>query len=255
MVSASEYFPTPTKLQKHVRKSAPRSQPSSKAVAVYRQQDGPFAVTGGGVGFPKFFRPTAFPPRRMCRHAYSELKTLTGGLLNLFGTEVVYRLNSLYDPNFSGIGDYPADYLEMKALYASYFVKAVVIDLTYTDPSADGVLAAALITPAGSGVSLTSMTVNVADGRPTSDVRPLNNTGMQSVRIQKRFTIAQLEGLTEPELAGISGYRSVVGSNPTLTPFLRIAVTNTGASSQPTAAVLVRLTFEAEWYDRIVQTD
>jgi hypothetical protein len=191
----------------------------------------------------------------MARHTYSEFNSRTAALLNIFGTEVVYRLNSLYDPNFSGIGTYPADYLEMKNLYASYFVHAVNIDVSFVNPSSDGLVVGAMVTPSSSATTLASMTLNEADSCPNSDIRFLNNTGMQSVRIQRRFTIAQIEGLKPAEVAGNSNYRSAIGTNPALTPWLRVAISNDGASAQPTCGVFVRLSFEAEWYDRIAQTD
>lgn len=84
-----------------------------------------------------------FPIRMRTRLRYAQTNSLTAGSTGLFGTERVFRLNSLYDPDLTGVGHQPYGYDTLATLYVRCKVHAVSVLLTFTDPSADGVLIAA----------------------------------------------------------------------------------------------------------------
>jgi hypothetical protein len=190
------------------------------------------------------------PPRKMVVMPYSYNSTFTAGSSNVFGTESIFRLNSIYDPLYSGAGTYPNGYTAWSGFYADYRVHAVEIDLTFTDPSADGMIVGALVQYSNDTFSLGGNSIATADALQRSDVRPLNNTGDQTVRITKRFNIWDLDGNTKLQWLANPGYQAVFGSNPTLNPYLRIAVASL-PSATPTCSCLVRLTFFVELFDRV----
>jgi hypothetical protein len=181
---------------------------------------------------------------------YSYNSTLTAGSSNVFGTEAIFRLGSIYDPLYSGAGVYPNGYTAWSGFYADYRVHAVEIDLTFTDPSADGMVVGALVQYSNDTFSLGGNSIATADSLQRSDIRPLNNTGDQTVRITKRFNLWDLDGNTKLQWLANPGYQAVFGQNPTLSPYLRIAVASL-PSATPTCSVLVRLTFFVELFDRI----
>jgi hypothetical protein len=192
----------------------------------------------------------AVPPRKMVVLPYSYNSTLTAGSASVFGTEAIFRMNSIYDPLYSGTGVSPNGYSAWSAFYADYRVHAVEIDLTFTDPSADGMAVGALVEYSNDSFGLGGNSIQTADALQRSDVRPLNNTGDQTVRITKRFNIWDADGNTKLQWLANPGYQAVFGQNPTLCPLMRIAAA-CFTSATPTVSCLVRLTYFAELFDRI----
>jgi hypothetical protein len=226
-----------------------RGKKQKSELSVYTDSSAPLR-TSGGDGFSKFFLRGPVPPRKMVTLPYVYNSTLTAGSSNVFGTEVIFRLNSIYDPLYSGAGTYPNGYAAWSGFYADYRVHQVMIDLTFTDPSADGMIVGALVQYSNDTFSLGGNSIATADALQRSDIRPLNNTGEQTVRISRKFNLWDCDGNTRLQWLANPGYQAVFGQNPTLTPFLRIAVASL-PSATPTCSVLVRLTFYAELFDRI----
>jgi hypothetical protein len=238
---------------------ARRSRPTNRSLSrpkkrqqndltVFADSSAPFG--GGTLAFPKFFGGGAVPPRKMVTFPYSFQDTLTAGAAGVFGTEAIFRLNSIYDPYYSGVGQYPNGYTAWSNFYAGYRVHRVKIDLTFTDPSADGMVVGALVQYSNATTSLGSNTIQTADEMQKSDVRPLNNTGSQTVRLTRTFNLWDLDGNSRLQWLANGGYQAVFGQNPTLTPWIRIACA-AFATGSPTVVCMVRLTFYAELFDRL----
>lgn len=216
--------------------------------SVFADTSAPYGL--GTLGFPKFFRGGAVPPRKMVVLPYSSNKTLTAGSASTFGSEYIFRLNSIYDPDYSGTGDYPNGYTAWSNFYADYRVHRVAIDLTFTDPSADGMAVGALLQYSNATSGLAGSSIQTADSQQKADVRPLNNTGSQQVRISRVMNIWDLDGNTRLQWLANPGYQAVFGQNPTLSPYIRIAAA-CFTSATPTCSVLVRLSYHVELFDRI----
>ncbi len=55
-------------------------------------------------------------------------------LTSYTGSEYVFRLNSLYDPDLTGTGHQPYGFDQFAALYSRYKVDRVHIDVLFTTP-------------------------------------------------------------------------------------------------------------------------
>lgn len=218
-------------------------------LTVVAEGSGPYR-TSGGLGFSKFFATGPVPPRMMVALPYSLEAVLTAGGSSVFGTEEIFRLNSIYDPLYSGTGIYPNGYTAWSGFYADYRVHAVEIDILFHDPSAAGVIAGALIEYSNDSFGLGGNSIQTADSIQRADVRPVPVTGEQQVRIQRRFNIWDADGNTRLQWLANPGYQAVFGQNPTLCPLMRVAVA-CASSATPTCAVLTRLVFHVELFDRI----
>jgi hypothetical protein len=182
---------------------------------------------------------------------YAATVALTAGAAGFFGTEHIFRLNSAYDPDFSGVGNYPVGFSILNQVYNNYRVHAVDIDILWSDPSADGIIAGCMIQPSSGSFSLSTSTPQIVDKMTASDCRALNNTGMQTVRVQRRFNVWDLEGFPRDEWVANPNFASAVGTNPSATPYLRVAVACL-TSATPTATAQVRLTLHVEFYNRVM---
>jgi hypothetical protein len=232
---------------------APTKRPKRSLRSVVRPADGSFAAQGSGTGFSKFNGASPFPSRWRVKLPYATQIAFTAGAAGLVGTEHIFRLNSAYDPDYSGAGNYPYGFAALAAIYGSYRVHAVLIDIVWTDPSADGCLANNMVQPSGATFTLAGVGSYVVDRQPGSDVRVLNNTGTQAVRITKRFTIAELEGLTKHQWEANPNYSATTSTNPSLFPLLRVGLA-CATTATPTATAQIRLEFDVEFFNRTVLT-
>ncbi len=191
-----------------------------------------------------------------CDLVYTEMTTglAASATLGIFGTELGYRLNSLYDPDYVSTGHQPYFYDQLAAIYNRYRVSACTIDLTFTDPTADGLVVAAQVKPSsvtGGTTNVAAQTVSAVRERPNAVCGFLNNTGGQKLHIRRRFTIAEAEGITPGEFRGdMSNYAAAVTANPTRTPYLQIAAA--GLTSAGSCQVSIKLVFECEFFDRLI---
>jgi hypothetical protein len=192
-----------------------------------------------------------FPQRMACKLIYGEeFNLVPTTTAQKFGTSQVFRLNSLYDPDFSGSGDYPYQFPTLQLLYGSYLVTAVNIELTFSAPTS-AMWVAALIGSFKSTVDIAANTTTFASSCAGCWMSAINGTGEATITVKKRFTIAEIEGLSQQQLKDNPNYQSLVSTNPASTPWLRIGCAQAGTASTQSVQCVARLIFEAQLFDRI----
>jgi hypothetical protein len=208
--------------------------------------------------FRNFLKQDPFPPRMFSQLQYTHTGSLATGAAANCGSEQVFRLNSLYDPDFTGAGHQPYGFDQISPLYRQYKVTSVDIDIQLTDPSTDGILVAALVQPPAGTFSLTGKQGYAVSEKPGAEVRMLNDSGSQTARIKQHFEMSDLCQISKLEFdANQSNYVSAVTTNPALSPWLRIAIANMngGSSSGATVFMNVTLTFHVVFYERVTQLE
>jgi hypothetical protein len=172
---------------------------------------------------------------------------------SIFGTAISLRLNSIYDPEVTPLSlTSPYGYSALAAIWRNYRVHFVDIDLYFSDPSADGMWVAAGLyasnqTPNISGASLTTI-----DQKQMVDMRALNNTGSQSVRITRRVRIWEIEGMSRAQWIADPNFAAAFGTNPANYPVVNLASCS-WVSGTPTVNVMIRITYHVEVYGLIAQ--
>lgn len=210
-----------------------------------RMPPGPLAMT---------FQISPFPPTYNARLKYTQSNILTGGTAGVMGTEQVFRLSSLYDPDFTGTGHQPYGFDQLAALYKKYMVSDVLVKVTFMNPGVNGVACAATIQSSQDALALTGYSPEAVGERSNVWIRPLNATGDQIVTFQQKVPLNVLEGLTRPQyLADTDNYGANVGSNPTLWTTLRVADGSFVNASASAVTVFVELTFDCRFFERITQ--
>jgi len=206
----------------------------------------------GGLPFRFYNKWDPFPARMKTNLRYSYTTALSAPITTgAFGAEIVLRLNSLYDPLFSGVGDYPYQFPSLQLLYGKYLVDAVDVDIEFYDPSG-GIICGAIIQPSTNATTLAGLSVDQAQVKPGCALRTLNTAGEEKVRFTQRINLAQLEGMSQAQWeAQTASNGAVVTTNPTTTPWLRVAI-STGATGLAASAVCtVTLTFVATLFERL----
>lgn len=198
-----------------------------------------------------------FPPEYPCKLRYVERVTLStfGTSSSAFGPEYVMAINNLFDPNFSGGGHQPQGFDQLAALYKRYTVLVCDIDVTFSDPSADGLVCAAMLQPSDGTFSLSSASLDSIVERPNVASRVLSNTGSQRWRFHQAAPIAAVEGITSMavynDTTGMYG-RVLCTTSPTAPVWCRVACASIAAlASTQTVQVLIQLTFTAVFTNRV----
>jgi hypothetical protein len=193
-----------------------------------------------------------FPIRMNRTLRYSQLVTLTAGASGLFGTEQIFRLSSLFDPDLTGTGHQPYGFDSLAALYYRYKVNAVRVCLRFSDPSADGVLCAAQFQAPSVTQTVTGADVGAVMERAGVWTHNLNNTGEQAIVLDQYFPMHVLVGVTPQQFAAnLEDYQSLCTTNPARGPFLRIATAALDGSSTPTVRLEATLMFYSSFFERI----
>lgn len=202
--------------------------------------------------FKDLYTAGPFRPKMNVAIKYTQTNALTVGASGIYGTETVFRLNSPFDPDFTGIGHQNFGFDQLATLYRMYKVNAVKIEMVLTDPDADSLVVGATIQPSGSTFTLTGKAVDSIKEQPNSVTRSMVNSGNQLSRIVQKLPLYKIEGLSKVQWdADLSEYVQTTGSNPPKTPYLRVAVGNLRGVGAGSVVVRTTLTMYSTFYDRI----
>lgn len=165
------------------------------------------------------------------------------------GTEYILQLNGLFDPDLTGGTHQPYGFDQMATLYGRYVVHAVTVDIRINRPVNQLNAYVASAQPSNATYVVSGRAIGDLDEQSNTHVEMLDSQGSVG-HIRKRFTIAELEGVTENQLrSNLEEYGALVTANPVRTPYLRLALANMLTAAQSVQTIL-RLEFEAEFYDR-----
>lgn len=197
-----------------------------------------------------------FPRRTVRQLSYATYHALASqAVTGLFGASQDFALGGLYDPDVTGAGHQPYGFDQLMALYARYKVLAVTVSITAYSASSDSCVLAALVMASTDAATLVSQSLSTILERPGAICIKVPPTGTLPARVSKKWTIAQLDGLTtEQHRAVLEDYSGTVAANPTFTPKLKIALVDQSAPAGAQSCWAdVHFLFDVEFYDRIIQ--
>lgn len=204
--------------------------------------------------FKRYSTSDPFRPSMNCKLTYCQSLHLNSGVLGIYGVEQIFRLNSLYDPDYSGVGHQPYGFDQVAALYRQYKVNACKIQLIWTNPSEDGMICAAAVQGSGGSFALTSNGIDVLKEQPMTVTRELNNTGSQRAIVNQYFPLSVVEGVSKLQFnTNLEDYSAAVNANPVRTPYLRLAVASSNGTNGASCYVRVMITYYCHFYQRKTQ--
>lgn len=196
---------------------------------------------------PYGIKPDPFPRSLHTRLKYTDFKTLTAGITaDTSGTEQVYNLNSIWDPDFSGVGLTVVGHTPLKDIYSRYIVMGCKVEIVFTDPLSDGVICYASLNQSESTIGKGSAQIM---GQMLTYSSVINNTGSQKKRFNFYVQPWSLVGLSKLEwLANKSTHSSLMSANPTQTCVLRVNCS--GKAGSETVACRIKLIYYTELFER-----
>lgn len=199
-----------------------------------------------------------FPPQ-MSFHLpwFDDVQTLSNGAGGLAGAESIYRLNSIFDPDYSGTGHVPLQYTQLAALYRKYRVTSTSIKVVARNSTINSAIVLVQVQDSASTQAVTGYLYrNVQERKGAAWIMPnVYTVESQPVEINHTVSMAALDGITYPKFVGNEDYDSLMTTNPTLQTFLRVAVADVGgqAAGATTVQIQVQLVFHGYAFDRIDQ--
>lgn len=193
-----------------------------------------------------------FPMRLNTKMVYTTSGTLTASSTqDIMGAEVVYRLNSIYDPQYALGGETVAGHAAMSTLYESYIVNGVKVQIRFNDPSVDGMVCAYSWNQDDASAIIQGKATFVAGRHPHTGTVALSDSGNQKATRSLYIRPWQLEGLSKLEWkANKSTRSSLMNNNPTNEQFLRLACSRSSASGAGTIRYDLRITYYTEFFGR-----
>ncbi len=192
---------------------------------------------------------------RNVKHNYSDVQAFTTGTSATFGAVQVYRLNSLYDPNQTGVGSQPYGRDTLATIYDRYRVRAVTIELIMVSPKVPCVAIGVLLRNPTQTSTLLGAQAPVVREWPNARVFTLTDTGSQRQIFKHTFNMWEVAGVTRLQFDADYGiFDALSTNNPDAsygTCYLEIAALDQdGGSAVPVCNVTTNLTFHTDWYNR-----
>jgi len=193
-----------------------------------------------------------FPMRFDTKLTYGVNVTLTTAGSLSTGVLQRFRLNSCYDPDVTNTGHQPYQYDQLTSIYLNYVVKCAYVDLTFSDPTNDGVWVGwSWHTSSVSNDDPSSLQLQDYMERPNFVCAPLNNTGAQTVTLRQRIPIPEALGLMGAEYFGdLSTYGAPYNGNPSIVAYLdTFLVDPTANVSTRSVRCTGRIVYDVQFYN------
>jgi len=153
----------------------------------------------------------------------------------------LYRLNSVFDPDETGVGGQPAGFDQLKTLYGRYRVVAVRARVSCACMTSGGSAFLAIAPVDNSGI--TAIAEDIASLRHAGSAQASNNAKLAVV--DKLWHISELLGYSDESVLANTNLDAAVTGNPGFQQHLFIAAETTGVTDQ------VELEVQLTYYTRM----
>lgn len=192
-------------------------------------------------------RPTvAFPRTKLVRHVYYDNIAFPAALGAGQSSQFGFRCNSMFDPNYSGVGHQPQFYDQMAAIYKTYQVIASFIDVTLDQQNTSQNNYKIVVTQDS---ALQTDVAAVLEEYGAS--RPLINAQRNSPKVLKAsWNAKKWFKTTMSGLMADQDKNTPVASNPTETIYYHIyAAPVLGTVTMPVQNIQVKMVLICMWRD------
>ncbi len=190
-----------------------------------------------------------FPSRRRTVFRYTDDRALAEAAAGA-GVAHAYRLNSLYDPDYTGLGNQPMYFDQLvtsSGPYTKYRVFNTRVKVGFINYSSNPVVVGVYPSPSPTLPTSLKQAMEKPWGRYQL-LTPVTGGSCKAV-INARYNIADVFGLTRTHVANDEYFAGDSGSSPILGPYCVVWIwAGAGAVSAAGASVSVEFLFDAETY-------
>ncbi len=190
----------------------------------------------------------------LVRLRYAEVVSISTAGSSPTATAYTFRLNSLYDPNYTATGHQPYQYDQLTGIYNNYLVSRADFKVRFRDisRSSSGIWV-------GASVFTDTNVADSASGAVLSTIREKAVTRCAPFATQDNkenwnsFTgfvdIARAFGISSVQYNGdLSEFAGVYNGNPTRTMYLELFIVDPNSGSSQTTDVDIEIIFHAKMW-------
>jgi len=169
------------------------------------------------------------------------------------GATYFYRLNSVYDPDLSGVGTYACGYTTWSALFKNYKVRRVTARLKgfCTSGTASGAVVTMAPIADASTVPSNTGTWRSLRGGVSDIILPKGDGGKNFIEWTRTYDIAKWLSVTKQQYESDMDFSGYVGANPPRVLNLVVAVASFAGTTASSFAFTMDITYEVEWFNPI----
>lgn len=142
-------------------------------------------------------------------------------------TDQVYRLNSIYDPDYSGVGSTVMGYTQVNALYQRYRVLSAKVTVQWDNLSSDPVVAYLVATPN----TAISSNIGYIQAQRISWTSPVAGKGGPPKSHVVSLPIHKVFGVPAAQVRSEHDFAAALGANPANSVYLHAGIYQNGASA------------------------
>lgn len=157
-----------------------------------------------------------------------------------------FRLNSLYDPDYSGTGHQPYYYDQLAALYNYYTVYGCSVEI---EAGTETTTSTVLLVMGPALDSATPTDLELQKERPQSRWAMLD-AGGEAKTIQRYYRIHSIFGRTKRQVLSDDTFSATSNNNPYKQVYLNINAIATDKTAVATVNCNITITYYAQWYGR-----
>lgn len=202
---------------------------------------------------PAFSSAGPFPPTRGYRLVYEQDGALNVGTSGTIGSEQVFNLNSLYDPDKTGTGHQPYGYDALQVAYNRYKVHGCLVELEFyniqTLKAIDCIYA--LFNPSNVSGTLTGSLPSAIGEEQQGEVVTIQEFGNTKRRVKMYVPMYKAFGMTKLQYsADIENTTAGVGGDPGSLATLHIGTADPNQGSSGLCRYKLKLTYFCQMYQR-----
>lgn len=200
------------------------------------------------------FPNSVFEGRKMVKMLFhSTLGMNTGTTQNMFGSNVIFRLNSIYQPRITSAVFRAQGYDQISSIYKRYKVYGAKVVITANNPTQDGLFLGVRPGQYDNVDYIANEFIGPARMKKWTKALPINNTGSQVTKYEAYWDIGAMQGLTDLQFKSDNDeYASNINANPVKAPYLEIAIANSQDITDAQMNVDVKIYYYVQLYDRQV---
>jgi hypothetical protein len=185
-----------------------------------------------------------FPDRMLAKLSYCDYRRVNPGVVSYADT--VYNLNSVFDPENSGVGHQPRGFDVLAGLYNKYRVHKCRSRIEVRQRAAHGL--AGILLPNNSSTALTTADLPMEQSRSTRI--PLTGASQPVTLVDVMYDCAQVLGQTRAQYMANEDTSALVTANPTEGVFSHVFLWQPDSATVLDCEFVHYLTYEVEFFDR-----
>lgn len=170
------------------------------------------------------------------------------------GIATFFRLNSVYDPDASGVGTTAAGYSTWAAQFYNYRINRVTVRLRAVGQGSTGgaITLGCLPVPAQPVLPTNPVLWRSARGSSHQLVVPQADGGINSWTVARTYDLPRWLGVTKQQYYNDMDFSGTVGSNPLRQLYFAVTVCSCMGSTPARIVYQVDISYEVEWFNPVV---